>query len=155
VSQNGIFLEDTDLKAKLGQTWSGILFERFGFSFDGIDVYGFDNLIEVSQVVSASSWHLEYSLFRPLSASLGSLRRAGGIDVDSGGIDVQARGPSQTHLVASKSIRFTDNTPLATFPRGSLDFGLLANYIAPHVLRAWTEQSIAEQTCCHDRDLGA
>ncbi len=153
LSKNGVFLQDTGLKVNLGDTWNGILFERFGFSFDGIDVYGFDNLIEVSQTLSGSSWHLDYSLFRPLEARLGSLGRPGGIDVDSGGIDVR-RVNDQARVVATKSIRFTDNTPLDTFPKGSLDVGLVANYIAPYVLRTWTEQSVAEQTCCYNRDLG-
>jgi hypothetical protein len=152
-SNDGVWIPDEARKGTpLGASWRGILFERFAYSFDGIEVYHFDNLISVEQTIergkSGPRWSLSYSLFRSLLPQVGIFTRAGGIDVDGDGIEV-TQTDYRARMVARKSIRFTDNTPRSTFPNGPLDFGLSANYIAPIVLSTWTEQSIAEQTCCH------
>ena len=48
----------------------------------------------------------------------------------------------------TKSIRFTDRTPLDTGPPGPLDFGEVLNYISPFTMAAQLEEAVCDNICC-------
>lgn len=149
-----------------GEEWSGILFEHWTLSWNEQESAYFKNLLRIDQKKHARRkgetlvWSSDYRLYAALRSGSFNVDRAGGLDVDSGRIEVhveQVRGkkPGKAQVVVTKRVRFDDWTPGSNYPEGPGDFGMLLNYCAPAFLSGWGEQATSDLVCCRAKEKNA
>lgn len=121
---------------RLGQSWEGVFYENFRWQWNDITTSSFQNLLNMDFSVREGAIEYTFLLRECLSSTVGLLTRAGGLDVDSGFARLQQRG-EWVHVVAQKSVRFTDMTPYSV--ETPIDIGQTLNYMAPSIVGGWME----------------
>lgn len=132
-----------------GTPWADICFEHFWMPWGNLGIAWFRNYLDITtSMQNAQVYEVRYVLKRAIGSRVAIHQQDGGLDVDSGAILIAEIPGGKSQVTMTKSVRFTDRTPLSTGPPGPLDFGEALNYLSPFFLAAQLEEAVCDNICC-------
>lgn len=149
------FTRVTVPSSKLGESWSGHLYEHVEWNWNLSNVASFKNYLNIQFTVDAATQQLrmDFALYSCEGSQIYLLEQPGGVDVDTGFQCLAPVAQPTSPLAADfrlrtlKHIRFTDLLDRQTPGQGPAGTGQFLSYLAPAVVGLWLNELIWRLYC--------